>query len=150
MLFDYYETDRLIVCMDPANLDLLNDFAADRSVTRMLEIECQLTDDYLTGHAMRSGLAGDQTSQETLTRLLPTIRADMQHDSDLLRDAKITHYDCLRELGHADRNAAALSRSLSLSGDTDRARGRAAVPVVWIRLARAYDEVLAPHDITTA
>ena len=53
MLFDYFETDKLIVCMDPGNLDLLNDFAADRSVTRILEIECQFSDDYLVGHAMR-------------------------------------------------------------------------------------------------
>ena len=39
MLFDYFETDRLIVCMDPSNLDLLEDFASDRSVTRILEID---------------------------------------------------------------------------------------------------------------
>ena len=30
MLFDYYEADRLIVCMDPGNLDLLQDFCGDR------------------------------------------------------------------------------------------------------------------------
>ena len=76
MLFDYYDTDRLIVCMDPANLDLLHDFCRDRSTTRMLEIECSFTDDYLTGHAMRVGLAGEQTPAETLERLLPTIRGD--------------------------------------------------------------------------
>ena len=40
MLFDYFESDRLIVCMDPSNLDLLEDFAADRSATRILEIDC--------------------------------------------------------------------------------------------------------------
>ena len=33
MLFDYFETDRLIVCMAPTNLDLLQDFAAARSTT---------------------------------------------------------------------------------------------------------------------
>ena len=44
MLFDYYDTDRLIVCMDPANLDLMHDFFSDRSVTRMLEIVCTFTD----------------------------------------------------------------------------------------------------------
>ena len=120
MLFDYYETDRLIVCMDPANLDLLNDFASDRSITRMLEIECHLSDDYLIGHAMRTGLAGDQTSQETLTRLLPTIRGDMQHESDLIRDAQFAHYHCLRETGDEDSNVAALSGFLSLSDEKAR------------------------------
>ncbi len=35
MLFDYYDTDRLIVCIDPANIDLLNDFCSDRAKTRV-------------------------------------------------------------------------------------------------------------------
>ena len=86
MLFDYYETDRLIVCMDPGNLDLLQNFASDRSVTRMLEIQCDFSEEYMIGHAMRVGLAGEQTSAETLERLLPTIRNDMNFESDALRD----------------------------------------------------------------
>ena len=36
MLFDYFETDRLIVCIDPGNLDLLPDFCGDRSTTKLL------------------------------------------------------------------------------------------------------------------
>ncbi len=63
MLFDYFEADRLIVCMDPGNLDLMQDFASDRSTTRFLEIDCDFSDDYLIGHARRIGLAGAQTSQ---------------------------------------------------------------------------------------
>jgi hypothetical protein len=117
MLFDYFETDRLIVCMDPGNLDLLNDFASDRSVTRMLEIECQFTDEYLTGHAMRVGLAGDQTSQDTLERLLPTIRNDMVHESDRIRDAHFEHHHRLREAGSKEHNAAALGQFLNIPPD---------------------------------
>jgi hypothetical protein len=26
MLFDYYDTDRLMICLDPANIDLMRDF----------------------------------------------------------------------------------------------------------------------------
>ena len=74
MLFDYYETDRLIVCMDPANLDLMQDFFSDRSITRLLQVNCQFSDEYLVGHARRVGLAGERTGQQTLDRLLPTIR----------------------------------------------------------------------------
>ncbi len=63
MLFDYWQTDRLILCIDPANVDLMQDFYSDRSKTRMLEIECDFTDDYLIGHARRVGLAGEATPQ---------------------------------------------------------------------------------------
>ncbi|MGJ8546273.1 MAG: DUF5928 domain-containing protein [Sulfitobacter sp.] len=114
MLFDYYETDRLIVCMDPSSLELLNDFAADRSVTRILEIECQFTDDYLTGHAMRVGLAGEHTSEDTLARLLPTIRNDMIFESDAIRDAHFENYNRMRESAESQDNAEALARFLTI------------------------------------
>jgi len=117
MLFDYFETDRLIVCMDPGNLDLLNDFASDRSVTRILEIECQFTDDYLTGHAMRVGLAGEQTSGDTLERLLPTIRGDMVHESDLIRDAHFENHSRMRETASQGENADAVTRFLAIPQD---------------------------------
>ena len=120
MLFDYFETDRLIVCMDPENLDLLNDFASDRSVTRMLEIECQFSDDYLIGHAMRVGLAGEQTSQDTLERLLPTIRNDMVHESDQIRDSGFENHLRLRENASEDQNAEMLSQFLAIPHEKAR------------------------------
>ncbi|MDU8913582.1 DUF5928 domain-containing protein [Aestuariicoccus sp. MJ-SS9] len=117
MLFDFYETDKLIVCMDPANLDLMEDFGRDRATTRLLEIECQFTDDYLTGHAMRVGLAGDRTPRETLERLLPTIRNDMAHESDRIRDAEFEHHIRMREADSAEVNAQAISRFLTIPPD---------------------------------
>ena len=120
MLFDYYETDQLIVCMDPGNIDLLTDFAEDRSVTRMLEIECNFSEDYLIGHAMRVGLAGDQTSTETLERLLPTIRNDMVFESDRIRDADFENLARMRESADTEENAKVLSNFLAISVDQGR------------------------------
>ena len=78
MLFDYWKSDRLIVCIDPANVELMQDFYNDKSTVRLLEIECDFTDDYLMGHARRVGLASDNSPQETVERLLPTIRYDVR------------------------------------------------------------------------
>ena len=117
MLFDYYDTDRLIVCMDPSNLDLLEDFCGDRSVTRLLEIETNFSDEYLIGHAMRVGLAGEKTPQETLDRLLPTIRGDMQFESDQIRDADFDNHYRIRESDDADTNAEALQNFLAIGHD---------------------------------
>lgn len=114
MLFDYYETDRLIVCIDPGNLDLLQDFCGDRSTTKLLEVQCEFTDDYLAGHAMRVGLAGEQTPAETLERLLPTIRGDMTFESDRIRDAEFENHLVMRQSSEPDRNADLLSRFLDL------------------------------------
>ncbi|MGD9864403.1 MAG: DUF5928 domain-containing protein [Pseudodonghicola sp.] len=117
MLFDYYETDRLIVCMDPGALDLMQDFASDRSATRILEIDCQFSDEYLIGHAHRVGLAGAQTSQATLERLLPTIRNDLVYETDRIRDAGFAHYDRISETAPPEENAAKIAAFLSISGD---------------------------------
>ena len=117
MLFDYYETDRLIVCMDPGEIDLLQDFAGDRSITRMLEIQCDFSDDYLIGHAMRVGLAGEQTAPETLDRLLPTIRNDMTFESDRIRDAAFENLERVQESGDVEENTKALSRFLTIPED---------------------------------
>jgi hypothetical protein len=118
MLFDYYETERMVVCMDPANLDLMEDFARDRSSTRLLEIECAFSDDYLIGHAMRIGLAGDRTSKETLERLLPTVRNDMVHESDRIRDANFEHLTRMREVDGRDPNARAVAEFLRIPDQT--------------------------------
>jgi hypothetical protein len=117
MLFDYYDSDRLIICMDPANLDLLEDFAGDRSLTRIMEIECQFSDDYLVGHAMRVGLAGDRTPTETIQRLLPTVRNDMIHESDRIRDADFDNFVRMRQIDMPEVNARALSEFLTLPQD---------------------------------
>jgi len=120
MLFDYYETDRLIVCMDPGSIDLLQDFCGDRSITKILEIQCQFTDDYLVGHAMRVGLAGEQTPPETLERLLPTIRGDITHESDRIRDSEFENHLILRESDGPDRYPDLLSRFLDIPAEKAR------------------------------
>lgn len=117
MLFEYYDSDRLIVCMDPSNIDLMQDFFADRSTTRLLEIDCQFSDDYLTGHARRVGLAGDRTNQATLDRLLPTIRNDMVHESDRIRDAGFSRFTRIHEKGSPEDNAVKLAAFLTISED---------------------------------
>ncbi|MEL7026240.1 MAG: DUF5928 domain-containing protein, partial [Pseudomonadota bacterium] len=114
MLFEYYETDRMIVCLDPSNFELVKDFYADRSNTKMLEIECSFSDSYLLGHARRVGLAGEHTPEETIERLLPTIRNDVVLESDRLRDERFPEYYRIRERADPEENAAALAAFLPL------------------------------------
>jgi len=115
MLFDNYETDRLVICLDTSSIDLMADFYTDRARVRLLEIECSFDDDYLIGHAKRVGLAGANTSSETLARLLPTIRHDFIHERDAIRDAQFTNASLIKESASDDQNAVALSQFLSVS-----------------------------------
>ncbi len=120
MLFDYYETDRLIFCLDPNNMDLLRDFYTDRSRTKLLQIECRFSDEYLIGHARRVGLLGERASSETIARLLPAIRADVLHEADRIKDEKFPHYYRMREWASPEENAAPLSAFFGLPLDTAR------------------------------
>ena len=120
MLFDYYATDRLVICLDTSSIDLIQDFFTDRSKTRLLEIECEFSDDYLSGHARRVGLAGDETTPETLARLLPTIRYDVVFESERIRDAGFANYRRLRQTASHEENSDALGAFLSVSPDTAR------------------------------
>ncbi|MDJ0640505.1 MAG: DUF5928 domain-containing protein, partial [Paracoccaceae bacterium] len=114
MLFDYYDTDRLLICLDPSNLELFRDFYSDRSETRLLEIECQYTDEYLEGHARRVGLAGERTSPETFKTLLPTIRNDVFRESELIRDQNFPEFYRIREKATPKENAGPLSEFLGI------------------------------------
>ena len=114
MLFDYYETDQLLICLDPANLELFRDFYSDRSETRLLEIDCQYTDQYLEGHAKRVGLAGEHTSDETFRTLLPTIRNDFFRESEKIRDQNFPEFYRVREKADAKANVAPLAKFLGI------------------------------------
>ena len=117
MLFDYYETDRLLICLDTANMDLMQDFFSDRSTTRLLEVECEFTDEYLIGHAKRVGLAGEQTPPETLAQLLPTIRYDVVYESDRIRDANFPNHLRLRQSVSSLENINPLAQFLTVPQD---------------------------------
>ncbi len=117
LLFDYYETDRLAICLDPGNVDLLKDFYSDRCTTRTLEVECNLDDEYLIGHARRSGLAGEKTSPETFARLIPTIRQELHFQGDVLRDQNFPHYYRISEHASNAENTVPLSAFLDMPAE---------------------------------
>jgi hypothetical protein len=119
MLFDYHKTDNLLICLDPAAFDLMQDFVSDKATTRILEVECTFTDEYLLGHARRVGLAGQRTPQDVIDRLLPTIRYDLRFESDRMRDARFPVFLQMREADGRDRNAAPLAQFLGI--DRERA-----------------------------
>ncbi|WP_103257812.1 DUF5928 domain-containing protein [Tabrizicola aquatica] len=114
MLFDYWGTDRLILCLDPSATDLIQDFYNDRAKVRLLEIDCAFSDDYLIGHARRVGLASPNTSAAAMERLLPTIRYDVRFESDRLRDMNLSGHHRIRQSAGPEENALPLAAFLDI------------------------------------
>jgi hypothetical protein len=117
MLFEYHEVDRMAICLDPADFDLLEDLRGDAARTRVLEVACRFSDDDLVGHARRIGLAGPRTRPETLARLLPTIRNEIALEHERIRDTGAAQHVQLREGDPPEAAAARLAEFLGLGPD---------------------------------
>ena len=122
MLFDTHGTDRLVICLDSSARDLMQDFFSDRTTVRLLEIDCEFSDADLHAHAVRMGLAGAEAGAATLAQLLPTIRQELAHDTERLRDAGFANHTVLREGAPQAANAEALAAFLGIEA-------RAAAPL---------------------
>ncbi len=130
MLFDYFGTNRMIFCIDPANVELMQDFYNDKARVRLLEIECDFTDEYLIGHAVRVGLASKQSPQNTLDRLLPTIRNDVKFEGDRIRDAGFPNLLRVRQGNTVEENAVPLAEFLDIP--LEKAREIAATDYLFV------------------
>lgn len=117
MLFEHFGGARLMICVDPANLDLLEDLQADPCRVRILEVECRLSDAFLAGHARRIGLAGAATPEARLGALLPSLRNDIAHESARIRAACLPVHLRLRESDTVEARGAALSAFLSVPSE---------------------------------
>lgn len=118
MLFDRWQTDRLILCVDPGSIELIQDFRQDRSRLRLLEVECDFTDDYLVGHARRVGLSGPHTPVTAMDQLLPTIRYDVRFESERLRELDLAGHFLMRQTASVEENALALAAFLDVTVET--------------------------------
>lgn len=117
LLFEHFESNQLVICLDPSALHLIQDLMADKADTRLLLIDSDFDDDYLRGHIGRVGLAGAQTAPEVVERLLPTVRADLQHESERLRDMGFTGFHVIAPWRAPEENAVQLARFLDLMPD---------------------------------
>ena len=120
MLFDYYGTERLMICLDPANLDLMRDFMSDRANARILELQCNFDDQYLVGHAHRVGLATEDTPGEVIQRMLPTLRHEFLDEQGAIREAEFADHWRLKEGRSADENGAVLAEFFGIDHDVGK------------------------------
>ncbi|MBC9246652.1 glycosyl transferase [Paracoccus sp. 11-3] len=117
LLFEEFEAEQLIMCVDPSALPLISDFAGERSRARILFIDTDFGEKYLRGHMKRIGVAGDGTPDEVVERLLPIVRGDLQHEAERLRDMGFPHFEVISEQAGTAINAAAIARFLEVSDE---------------------------------
>jgi hypothetical protein len=120
MVFDHLKSDQLVICTDPTGIDLIQDVYSDRAEVRLLEIDCEFSDDYLVGHARRVGLVDAHTPASLMDQLLTTVREDVRYESERLRDLGLSRHFRLRQSGSVEQNTRALVDFLDLPAETAR------------------------------
>ena len=113
-MFDSNYDNRLLIFLDPPDLNFIKDFCVESPSARLLEIDCDLTDYYLTNHAIALGLITSQSSQAAIRRLLPSLRDKILLDQAQLNEASFyTHYR-IAEQGNINDTATMLAYFLAL------------------------------------
>ena len=74
LLFEHFQCDRMMICLDPRELDTLAELQADAAETRILEIDCLFEDQYLWDYMRRLGLIINPGENHLNDQLLPSIR----------------------------------------------------------------------------
>ncbi|KAB7613889.1 beta-1,6-N-acetylglucosaminyltransferase [Amylibacter sp. SFDW26] len=129
MIYEDMATDRLIVCLDPSNIDVLDDFYGDRATIKTMEIACSFTNDYIRGHAIRSGIANENSSEDALARLVPTVRQDLAFESDRIRDRNFPHLYSISDKHSPEDNMMQISAFLDIG--EEKARHIAETPYLF-------------------
>lgn len=120
MIYEYMDTNKLMICLDPNNIEVLDDFYGDRATIKTLEISCSFTDDYIRGHAIRSGIATENSSSEAIAQLLPTIRQDLAFESDRLRDRNYPYLYSISDNNTPEENMMQIASFLDIGEDNAR------------------------------
>ena len=115
MLYDYYKTDRMMICLDPGDLDLIRDFCSDRAATALLVVDCDFDEAGLTREAKRRGMASELTTAQTLAEVLPALRDSIAMEHDRIRDEGFANQHRLRQSASVEQNAKVLARFLAVS-----------------------------------
>ncbi|HWL56044.1 MAG TPA: DUF5928 domain-containing protein [Paracoccus sp. (in: a-proteobacteria)] len=118
LLFEEFESKSLVICLDPSAMHLIQDLMTDKADTRVLLVDSEFDDDYIRGHIGRVGLAGPETPSDVIDRLVPTVRADLEHETERLRDLELTGFYSIAPWRSAEENAVQLSRFLDVLPDT--------------------------------
>ena len=118
MLFEYYQTDRLLLCLDPVDFDVVQDFCSGIALAHVLEIVCLVDDDNILGHAKRVNLISDTTPADAISALLPSLRNELYHQSEMITDADFDNFFRFTEQGNLKKNSDQIKLFCELDEET--------------------------------
>ena len=104
LLFEHFQRDRIMICVDPSEIDTLRDFQSDPVETRILEINCMFDDQYLLGHAQRIGLIKGIAENKSTDRVLPSLRNQIDQERETIRQSGFENRFVVSQAAQDDEN----------------------------------------------
>lgn len=103
------ETDRLTICVDPANLEAIRDLASDGCTLHVLQVDCAFDDNWLIGHADRVGLEGSRLGEKARRELVTALRQGLSAEIASVRRLNLPGLFRITEGGDPDHIAEELA-----------------------------------------
>ena len=128
LLFGHFKSDRMMICLDPSDIESLKDFQSDPVETRIVEINCLLDDQYLLGHAQRIGLVKEIAENKSTERVLPSIRNQIHQESDAIRQSNFENRFVVSQAAQDDENI----KQLMAFCDLDQSEAARIIEQKWI------------------
>lgn len=117
----HLDTKRLTICLDPANIDAVQDFVDDGSTVRILDVRCDMDEAWIEGHAERIGL-GTRTSNGGMhAGVLRALDLQIQEEQARLAALRLPGYRTISQGSSPGEMARPIATALNLSID-DAAR----------------------------
>lgn len=117
LLFERIGRRRLVICIDPHSANLIADLLGDQLETRLLLIDTSFDEEYLRGHAVRSGLAPADIPDDAITPLLPLVRDELKAEVERLRELDTEELYTLDDRASMPVNVAQLAAFMGTTDD---------------------------------
>lgn len=118
LIYQHHDTSHLAICIDPANIDAINDFRRDGCHLKILEIACELDADWLAGHARRIGLGQATEVSDLHEGVLLTLRQNINDERRDLRDMRLPEHRTIQEGDTPGKMARILAEIFNVPIDT--------------------------------
>ncbi len=124
LLYRAREANKMAICLDPSNLDAIRDFASDGCKLRVLELICDLSDDWLSGHAERVGLGTARDQGDLRGNVMTTLRQNIADEQKDIRDLSLSTHIRVHQGEEPGRMARPMADAFGISVDDGAALAR--------------------------
>ena len=128
LLFGHFKSDRVLICLDPRDIDILRDFQSDPAETRILEINCLFDEKYLLGHVQRIGLIYEVAENNSTDQVLPSIRNQIGQENEAIRQSGFENHFEYSQTAQDEENI----KQLMAFCDLDQSEAARIIEQKWI------------------